>query len=75
MNDVKEHYVGMPEFVSENKTAKAKIVLNFSDIETRNQVLLLLGYKQSPHRTVSKWYPVDNAENTWIDASSKRYVS
>jgi len=51
----KPHWIGMPEFISEDKTPADSITVQFRNEEDRRAFLLLVG--EDPARRKSIWYP------------------
>lgn len=56
MNDAKEHWKGMPEFVQEKKTEYQKIIVRFRCEADVEEFAELIGQKLTP-KTKSIWHP------------------
>jgi len=69
-HDWKEHWVGMPEFVQEDKPPYKKIFLNFRNEEDYKAFAKLIGQNLT-EKTKSIWYPKleidDNMLKRWIE--------
>jgi hypothetical protein len=55
-NDLKSHWVDMPEFFQEKKTSYAKIIFRFEDEKSLQDFEKLIGQKLTK-KTKSAWYP------------------
>lgn len=69
-HDWEEHWVGMPEFVQEDKPPFKKIFLNFRNEEDYKAFAKLIGQNLTD-KTKSIWYPKleidDNMLKRWIE--------
>ena len=67
--DAEREWVGMPEFVQENKTAYRTIIVHFENKKNVKKFAKLIGQKLRP-LTKSIWFPKAQIEV----AKNKRYV-